>query len=156
MKKELLLAGILAFLMNSSDLTADNYCNRLSEIKVIPFKGEKVNNEVYNGLIEKGQQSIPCLIEKLTDTTLTKDPRKAPSYRYTTIGDVAFFVLLDITGLSLESFLPEDVRVAYQKEGIYAYFKFVEEPRNRGVIQNNWRTWLLKEKGKRPNETIKK
>jgi hypothetical protein len=144
MKKKLLLGVAFAFLLNSSNLIADDYCNRLSEIKVLPFKGEKVNDKVYNGLIEKGQQIIPCLIEKLTDTTLTKDPRKAPPYTYTAIGDVAFFVLLDITGLSLESFLPEDIREDYQREGIYAYFKFVEEPKNRAVIQSNWRTWLLK------------
>lgn len=142
MKIKLIILIIIILTFYNGNLFANNFCDRLSEIKEIPFKNEKVEDVVYNGLLEKGKDVIPCLINKLTDTTIMKDPRKAPPYSNITIGDIAFFILLDITNLPFEKFLPENVQIEYKMSGVYAYFKYVNCYENRKLLQNNWLTWL--------------
>lgn|GEM_PF-3058687 len=115
----------------------DMFCNRVNEIKILPFKGEYVDDEVYNGLINLGKPAARCLVKKIVDNTVMVDPRKTPPYEGITVGDVALFVLLDITKQNLENILPPPVRDEYTKEGIYAYFRFVEKPENRKIIQKN-------------------
>jgi hypothetical protein len=115
---------------------ADLLCNRVNEIKILPFKGEHVDDKVYNGLIDAGKEAAFCLVKKITDTTIMPDPRKAPSFEGITVGDVALFVIVDITKTDFEEMLPVEVKKAYQRDGVYAYFKYVEQPGNRKIIQN--------------------
>lgn len=125
---------------------AEALCDRLSEIKRMPFHNEKVDDEVYNGLIELKEAAIPCLIDKLTDTTRMTDPRQAPSVSDFRVGDVAFFVLLDIVNVPFdvpfERILPQEVMSKWEDEGVYAYFKYTETPENRKLLQERWRTWF--------------
>ena len=125
---------------------AEALCERLSEIKRMPFHNEKVDDEVYNGLIELKEAAIPCLIDKLTDTTRMTDPRQAPSVSDFRVGDVAFFVLLDIVNVPFdvpfERILPEEVMSKWKDEGVYAYFKYTEKAENRKLLQERWRTWF--------------
>jgi hypothetical protein len=121
---------------------AEKLCGRLSEIKVLPFKGEHVDDPVYNGLKSLGKASIPCLVKQITNTTVTEDPRKAPKYKPVMVGDVAFWVLLNITGLPHDEMFPEGVKRRFKAEGMYAYFKYVSKYQNRLKLQQNVRRYL--------------
>lgn len=125
-------------------------CGRLSEISEPPLKHEAVKNEIFNAFISAGSKAIPCLTEKLTDRTPMADPRKAPPFGGITVGDTAFFILLEITKLPITDFLPEKVRKSYEEEGVYAYFKYVEVPGNREKSQEKWKAWQAKEEMSSP------
>lgn len=124
-------------------------CNRLIEVRKLPFKGERIDDPVYNELIAYGEEVVPCLIEKISDTTPMKDPRQAPSAPDFRVGDLAFFLLSDITNTSLQEVLPEEVVARMDERGIYAYFDYVQREKNRKVIQDLWRAkWqILKARG---------
>lgn len=123
-------------------------CNSISEIRALPFKGEKGEDPIYDALIAAGEAAIPCLIKRITDTTQMDDPRRAPKYQYTTVGDIAYFILIDITKLDFIELLPQEVQVKYKKEGVYAYFSFVEKMENRQKLQNELSKWYRKKYGK--------
>ena len=125
----------------AKQLAAQKLCEQLSEVKTLPFKGEPVSDVVYNGLMVAGDDAIPCLIDKITDTSRMKDPRQAPSYGDVRVGDVAFFILGDITGVPFEQMLPEAVRSELNDSGVYAYFEYVERYENRQELQGRWREW---------------
>jgi hypothetical protein len=122
-----------------SDQSVKTLCNRIDEIKVIPFKDEYVEDEVYNKIVKIGVPIIPYLIDKILDTNKMNDPRKAPPYNGVTVGDVAFFVLLNITEQRIQDFLPESIQDKFEKQGVYAYFKFVENSKSRIFIQKKLR-----------------
>lgn len=126
---------------------ADDLCKRLAEIKKIPFKGEIVDDEVYNMVMGQGKAAIPCLIDKITDTTKMKDPRSAPTYRDFRVGDLAFFLLVRITKTPFEEMLSEPVKDQLKDEGVYAYFRYVEDTDNRKNLQEKWREWFKKQGG---------
>ncbi len=115
-------------------------CNRISEIKSFPMKG-RGTDEVYRGLIEAGDAAVPCLIEKIADTTAMTDPRMAPTYSGIVVGDIAFFILARILGIEGDEMLPEDVGAKYTQEGVYAYFGYVSKPPHRLELQSRCRKW---------------
>jgi hypothetical protein len=114
---------------------------RIQEIQILPFKGERVDDEVYNKLIAAGDTAVDCLIERITDTTRMADPRKAPSVGTYRVGDTALFVLCDITGVKLTDMLPEEVVSNFEDVGIYSHFRYVENYENRLRIQEAWRAY---------------
>lgn len=116
-------------------------CSLVSEIKVLPMKGEKGIDTIYDALIAAGDAVVPCLIDKVADTTPMPDPRQTPKFSETTVGDVAFFVLVDSTDLDFIAPLPPEVRQAYRDEGVYAYFDYVAKIDNRLKLQRNLRDW---------------
>jgi len=120
-----------------------NWCSKLSEIKKMPFRGEHVDDQVYNALIGMGDDAVPCLVDQLTDREKMADPRKAPPYVGITVGDVALFVLVDMKKVTIKNILPSDVRADFDKKGIYAYFEYVEVKENRQIIQKKLRKKLL-------------
>jgi hypothetical protein len=128
---------------SSSELEA--LCKSLSEIKKLPFKGEAIDDEVYNKIIKQGDKIVPCLIEKITNTAKMRDPRTAPTYPNFKVGDLAFFLLLEVTKTPLEQMLPDAVKRQIKDEGIYAYFRYVERFGNRNTLQENWKAWLKKQ-----------
>jgi hypothetical protein len=135
---------------SSGELTLEeisSLCKRVSEIKVLPHKDEAVDDAAYNALIAAGEKAVPCLIGKITDTTSMADPRSAPTFHGMRVGDVAYFVLLDITKLDFIAPLPEPVREAYKTEGVDAYFRFVQNKRNREKLQSNLYEWYQKKYG---------
>lgn len=120
---------------NSAAQDPNLLCNRVSEVKVLPFKGEQVDDPAYNALINAGETVLPCLIEQVTNTTRMRDPRQAPKYEDTTVGDVAYFIIIHITKLDFTELLPTQVQNDYKEEGVYAYFKFVEKKENRRKLK---------------------
>ena len=123
--------------------SARNLCDRVPEIKVLPFKDERVNDAAYNAFIEAGESALPCLIAKVTDTRKMRDPRQAPGYAgiETRVGDVAYFVLVDVAKIDFIGIFPAKVRERYKTEGVYAYFEFVQRKRNRVWLQRKLNEW---------------
>jgi len=119
-------------------------CKRLSEVKEMPFKGEPINDEAYNDIVSRGKAAIPCLIGEITNATRMKDPRPAPTYPDFRVGDLAFFLLVDITKIPFEQMLPDSVKSRMKNKGVYAYFEYVERPNNRKALQDRWKAWWAK------------
>lgn len=116
-------------------------CGRVAEIKTMPFKDERVDDAAYNGLIDAGEAVLPCLIDKVADATPMRDPRGIPGPTDTRVGDVAFFVLLDVAKLDFETMMPPEVKSVFKEEGVYAYHRFVGEDANRKRFQSSLREW---------------
>ncbi len=116
-------------------------CDQVRQIKTLPFKREEGVDASYDSLIKAGAPVIPCLIDKITDTTPMPDPRQTPKFPDVKVGDVAYFVLVDIAKIDFIELFPANVRDGYKQEGVYAYFRFVEKPANRKKLQDSLRAW---------------
>jgi len=140
--------------LSASD--AQDLCNRVPAIKVLPFKGDKGIDPAYDALILAGDSVVPCLIDKTADTTPMMDPRETPKFSGTTVGDVAYFVLVDSTSIDFIELLPPEVKKAYSDEGVYAYFRFVEKPENRLKLQEKLREWYKNSRGQSSLAPVKR
>ncbi|MGB7210004.1 MAG: hypothetical protein WBD27_15195 [Pyrinomonadaceae bacterium] len=138
-----------------SSFSSSQLCNRLISIDTLPTRDPTITDPIYESLIAKGEDAIPCLVERITDNTPVPDPRySVPHWQHYAIGDTAVFILLDILSKGdddewerrlLES-LPQKYRDEWETNGIYAYFNYVSEPKNRKELQRWWKTWLSKNK----------
>ncbi len=137
-----------------SSLKADQLCNKLEDIKVIPNRVPEETDPIYESLILKGDEAIPCLINKITDSRKISDPRySVPTWQHYAVGDTAIITLLDIASnddlewvkLMLEM-LPPKAEKEWETNGIYAYFNYVSEQKNRHQLQNWWKDWFQKKK----------
>jgi len=120
----------------------NSLCNKLSELKRMPHKDAIADDYVYDGLMKKGKDAIPCLVNKITDRTKMDDPREAPHILDFTVGDTAVFMLHRITKESLQSILPSAFAKRWETERVYAYFAYVEKPHHRKAIQQWWKARL--------------
>lgn len=125
-------------------------CGRVAEIKSMPFKDERVADAAYNALVDAGEAVLPCLIDKVADATPMRDPRGIPGPTDTRVGDVAFFVLIDVAKLDFESMMPPEVKRVFKEEGVYAYHRFVGEEANRRRFQSSLREWYRRKSGELP------
>ncbi len=117
----------------------------------MPTKDPTITDPIYESLIAKGDEAIPCLVENIPDTTAMPDPRySVPHWQHFAVGDTAVITILDIASqhdedqwkkLMLRS-LPLKYREEWESNGIYAYFNYVSEPQNRKALQNWWKNWL--------------
>src|SRR6185369_8695391 len=117
-------------------------CNRVAEIKVLSMKDEKGLDATVDSLMTAGVRAVPCLIDKVTDETPMADPRQAPRYKDTKVGDVAFFMIARIANLDYAVVLPPEVTAKLPDQGVYAYFEYVEKPKNRKTLQNSLSVWF--------------
>ena len=71
-------------------------CNRIAEIKIVPLKGDRGEDRVFDEFMDAGDAVVPCLITKVVDATKVQGCPICPGYAgiKQRIGDVAFFVLL--------------------------------------------------------------
>ena len=139
--KGLIAASCLLTQLTSA--ASASVCDQLSEVHVIPFNSEKVEDAAYNALIAAGETAIPCLVENLVNTTPMPDPRKAPGLRATyVVADLAGSLLCEITGRPFEDQLPAELRASFDVRGVLVYFEYVEKPENRISLQADWRKWL--------------
>lgn len=67
-----------------------------------------------------------------------------------TVGDVTLFVLSDITKLDFIELLPAPVREAYKTQGVEAYFRYTQNPKNREQLQSALYEWYQKNMGRMP------
>lgn len=115
---------------------ASRACDRLGELRELPFGDERVSDPVYNELVAVGRPAIPCLIGKIDDTTPMPDPRKAPpNPGGVAVGDVALFMISDVAGVQLEDLLPPAVMKGWPEQGIGAYFAYVRNAENRAALK---------------------
>lgn len=123
-------------------------CEAIKDIEILPMKDEVVPDPAYNALVTAGEDAIPCLIRKISDETVMKDPRQAPTVRKVLVGDTAFFVLVRIAKLNFVELLPPDVRKAYEGgEGVYGYFRRIDEDNNRKKLQDAAVKWYEEKYG---------
>lgn len=147
-----LFFGLSAVSVSAQSLTvaqrkAQALCQRVSKIKTLPHApGERGVDANYDKLVAAGEAIIPCLIDKITDTTITHDPRCPTISGATKIGDVAYFVLVDITKIGFAELLPEDVREKYKTTGAYAYHDYIEQKGKRIELQTKLREWYRKKR----------
>lgn len=129
-------------------------CSRIAEIKTLPLKGDSGEDQVYDALVEAGDSVVPCLIEKVTDTTKMADPRQTPTYSDIRVGDIAYFILIDITKLGFTEPLPPDVKERHKEEGVYAYFRYVEKQENRKKLQSRLYEWYRQKYSKDEGKSL--
>ncbi len=125
-------------------IVAKALCNSISEIKFLSVENETGNDETYDALIEAGESVVPCLIEKITDTTIMPDPRGTRVSKETKVGDVAYFVLIDITKLDFTEMLPDKVKEKFKVEGVYAYHDYIERKGSRKRLQERLIKWQVR------------
>lgn len=118
-------------------------CDRLPQIKIVPLDGGRGRDEVFDAFMEAGEPVVPCLIDKVTDATVIRNPFEFSRYAGYEIrrGDVAFFLILYMKDLTADQFLPDQLKVEYQTEGLYTYFKYVDSQTNRGELKKSLRNW---------------
>lgn len=138
---------ILYFVLSLSILAACSskdisLCDQLRFVSTVPFKKESVDDDIYNGLISQGMLVVPCLIDDITNTNIMADPRKMAPYSDFREGDLAVFILLDITHQKIENFLPTKEKEKFITEGVWIYFDYVASKENRKELQNKWKKWL--------------
>ena len=120
---------------------ANALCNRVAEIKELPLKDRAGVDVAYDALIEAGEAIVPCLIDKVTNTKVMPDPRCPHVTDETTVGDVAYFVLVRITKIGFVEFLPADVQERSKTEGVYAYHDYIKRKGKRKQLQSKLREW---------------
>lgn len=132
-------------------------CEQIKNIEMLPHKKEPVADAAYNAIASAGEDVIPCLIGKITDETMMKDPRSVPKVGNVAVGDTAFFLLADVAKIDQAGFvalLPPDVRKAYEgDEGIYGYFRLIDENNNRQKLQAAAVKWYENKYGRRWRES---
>ena len=117
-------------------------CERIRDIKIVPLKAERGVDKVFDEFLDAGDEVVPCLVATVTDTREMRNPFQHPGFGFPTrIGDVAFFILLYIKDMTADRFLPPELQEEYKTWGIYTYYKYVQEPTNRNLVQNNLRKW---------------
>jgi hypothetical protein len=129
-----------------SDLNA--LCSRVSEIKSLSSKVPP-NDPAHIAILEAGEAVLPCLIKKFADSTPMEDPRGVPGPTDTRVGDVAYFVIVDIGKLDFIELLPIKVQKEYETEGYFAYHWFVSKRKNRLELQTKLREWHEQKYGAR-------
>jgi hypothetical protein len=138
--------SILLILAAFQSVAAQNLCDRVAHIKILPMKGEPDLDPNYDALINAGQCTMPCLIRMVTDTRRMRDPRSAPGYPgiQVRVGDVAFFMLFRIARTEFVDLLPPRVQREWEDIGVWAYFRFVQNKSNRRWLQRKLKTWYRK------------
>lgn len=122
-------------------------CNRVAKIKELPHYDESGVDKVYDALAKAGDSVVPCLIEKITDTKVTRDPNCPRMSAETKVGDVAYFVLVRITKIGFIELFPADVQEKYKTEGTYAYYDYIEREGSRRELQARLREWYRQKQG---------
>jgi hypothetical protein len=116
-------------------------CQQLPNSAAFPLKGNLIGDDVHDTLVELGQYSLPCLIDRITDSTWMPDPRPVPHVGDFRAGDAAFHILCD-KGVDFNLVLPMLDKKAWEAVGVYAYFDWVNKANHRRVLQDLIRRWV--------------
>jgi|SRR5215203_2966204 len=138
---------ILILLLSSYSIVAQGtseaprrLCKKVSGIKQIPHeRDEKGVDVVYDEIRSAGAALIPCLIDQITDTTITHDPRCPHITDETKIGDVSYFLLVDLLGIDFTQYFPDEVKAKFKTDGVYAYHEYIEKRGARAELQRKLR-----------------
>ena len=106
-----------------------------------PTKDPRVTDDVYDTLVRLGSYSLPCLVDRLTDTRWMPDPRSEPLLGVPVVGDVAYMILAD---KGVHDVLPELAHKKPDELRMDDYFLWPSIGHHRLRLQGAVRAWLLK------------
>ena len=135
------LCAATAFSQLQKPSNVARLCERIAEIKELPIKGDAGVDAAYDAIVGAGETVVPCLIRQVTNTRRMRDPRCPPFSDRTTVGDVSYFVLVDITKLDFVALLPPDVQRKYKTDGAYAYETYIRRRGARRQLQSRLLAW---------------
>jgi hypothetical protein len=112
-------------------------CAVLGKIENPPtLIGKPVVDPAYASLKEAGADAIPCLVSALADTRPLERPQKLPGTQLDfTVGDLAFFLLVDFKHVDFVHALPPEVAARLPTRGAFAYFDWIVVPGSREALQ---------------------
>jgi hypothetical protein len=122
-------------------------CDHLAELKHMSWQPRDYSGDaLYDALKRKGYYSMPCLVEKITDTHPAENPTGAPFWAGLTyrVGDTAVLMLMDINNMYWpKGMLAKKYEDMFVNEGVFSYYFYVDEvPGARKKIQRWWSDWL--------------
>jgi hypothetical protein len=98
--------------------------------------GKPVVDPAYNALKDAGAAAVPCLVLALSDPRPLEHPQSLPGTDLDfTVGDLAFFLLVDFGQVDFMRALPVDVAAKVPDRGVFAYFDWIVAPGNRERLQ---------------------
>lgn len=130
-----------------ADKSPEYLCDHLIELKHNPWDPNDFSGDaVYDALKRKGRESLPCLVEKITDTHAAENPTGAPFWAGLTyrVGDTAVLMLMNMNDMYWpKGMLAKKYEDMFQSEGMFSYYFYVHEvPGARKAVQRWWRNWL--------------
>jgi hypothetical protein len=98
--------------------------------------GKPVADPAYTALEDAGADAVPCLLMALADPRPLDHPQSMPGTKADfTVGDLAFFLLVDFGHVDFMRALPPDVAAQVPARGAFAYFDWIVAPGNRERLQ---------------------
>jgi hypothetical protein len=105
--------------------------------------GKPASDPAYEAIKASGKDAVPCLVMALADTRPLDHPQTLPGTKLDfTIGDLAFFLLVDLGQVDFMRALPPDVAARVPARGAFAYFDWIIAPGNRERLQARVREQL--------------
>jgi hypothetical protein len=98
----------------------------------MPFRGESGLDSDYDAIVAAGKSAVPCLIRKITDSTLKDDPRQIPRWGdlKTTVGDAAVVMMVVVTGVEIIKMMPSRYQRLHKQIGVYAELAYLHDGHN--------------------------
>jgi len=102
--------------------------------------GKPVADPAYNALKDAGAAAVPCLVLALSDPRPLDHPQSLPGTKADfTVGDLAFFLLVDFGRVDFLRALPPEVAAKVPDRGVFAYFDWIVAPGSRERLQSRVR-----------------
>ena len=98
-----------------------------------------VDDDVYDALMQLGHYSVPCLVDRLTDTQWMPDPRYEPLLGVPVVGDVACMVLMD---KGVPDILPQLAHKDPTRMRMDDWFLWPAVPAHRRLLSRRVRSWV--------------
>jgi hypothetical protein len=138
-KRVVLLFAVVAFA--GSTIQANICDEHLSRIKYIPYEGESGVDAHYDAIMAARRSAVPCLIANVTNKRSVRNPRPIPAGAETMVGDVAVYLLAEVTGLEPNKLLPRKYRDLYGEMGVTVMDKYMHDRRSnpRALQRRLWR-----------------
>jgi hypothetical protein len=134
------LVLVIAVLVFSGSAIEANVCDQhLSQITSIPYELEP-GDAHYRALMAAGRSAVPCLIANVTNTRPIRNPRPIPAGAATMIGDVAVYLLAEVTGLNPIKLLARKYRNDYPQMGVIVMDIYLHDRRShpRALQRKLW------------------
>jgi hypothetical protein len=98
--------------------------------------GKPTADPAYNALEAAGADAVPCLVLALADPRPLEHPQSMPGTKGDfTVGDLAFFLMVDFGHVDFLRALPPDVAAKVPARGAFAYFDWIVAPGSRERLQ---------------------
>jgi hypothetical protein len=122
---------------------AGSPCLELPKIEQFPDRyGGVMSDPAYLRIKRAGVAALPCLVDEIGNVaTMEPADAKRPVFEVA-VGDMAFFLLVDLGYVDFLQVLPPDVQAATQTRGVFAYFDWIGGPGHRAQLQQRIRAQL--------------